>query len=285
LARGKRNNDGNPTEALHRRGFATPGRRRQGAAKARRGSHHVNETRSVRLRILLGPELLLALPHDLLVVIVRARDARGLGDLQLLVDDLLEGFLRDAAADVVAVDEERRRAVDAELAELGHVALDTRLALGAVLVGLELLDVEPDLLRHLDEAVVAHARGVLTARLRVRPEALVPEHVLVLDELALHRRRAGGEVRTHHDLRVHHHVLVNHANLTVVLLHELFEDRTDPLAVRSTKVPGLDHGHERGVRTLDLTGLEIGGDVDGERRIRRRLVLLAHLRLLLLLLD
>src|SRR6185295_11943462 len=81
--------------------------------------------RSARpLRILHGAELVDALGHDLFVVIVPTPNARLLGDRELLVDDLLERFLGDAAADELAVDEEPRRAVDVELRELRSIRVD-----------------------------------------------------------------------------------------------------------------------------------------------------------------
>ena len=74
---------------------------------------------------------------------------------------------------------------------------------------------------------------------RIRRVRLVPPRVAELDELALLGRRATRLMPEHHDLRVHDHVLVNDAKLAVVLLDQILEGRTDPLAVGSSKVPGF----------------------------------------------
>ena len=92
----------------------------------------------------------------------------------------------------------------------------------------------------------------------VRAERLLPERVLELDELALLGGGAARVVRRQHDLRVDHQVLEHHADLAVVLLDELLEGRTDPLAVGSSEIPGLDNCDERLRRAFDLTGLDVG---------------------------
>src|SRR5439155_14105710 len=78
---------------------ANPARDRQALSMAP-GVAAAGSRGSVRLGIDLGAELLLALPHHLLVVVARARHPRGLGDLQLLFDDLLERVLGHLAVDV-----------------------------------------------------------------------------------------------------------------------------------------------------------------------------------------
>jgi threonyl-tRNA synthetase len=51
---------------------------------------------------------------------------------------------------------------------------------------------------------------------------------------------------------VDHHVLEHHPDLAIGLLDELLEGRTDPLAVGSSKIPGLDDRDERaGVKFKD----------------------------------
>src|SRR5688572_24707167 len=137
----------------------------------------------LRLRVLLRAELLLALrDHDLLVVVALNAGLLGLRDL--LVEQLLELRLGQRAREHLAVDEERRRRTNAEHFELAHVLLDELLALLAVHVGGELRRIETDFLRDREDVVLLHRAGFLAARLRVRRERLLPEHLLERDVLA-----------------------------------------------------------------------------------------------------
>ena len=152
-----------------------------------------------------------------------------------------------------------------ELLQLRRVGREHLLAVVAVLVGLELAHVEPISFAIAVDVGVIHLAGLVR---------LLPPRVLELLELALLAGGAPSEVRVR-DLRVHDHVLEHDANLAVVLLHELFEGRTDPLAVGSSKVPGFDNcdgGSRRG--TFDEPALDARGDVDREDRVRIRLLAL-----------
>src|SRR5215217_5166367 len=143
----------------------------------------------------------------------------GAGFLQLLIDDALEGVQRLGAHERPAVDEERRGAAGAQAGALGGVRVDLRRELVLVQRGLELADVQVQLLR-----VLLQGRAV--------QRALVGEELVVhLPELALlvrgQRGGRGGLGVGMHGQRL---VLEGDLHLAAVLVLNLLERRDDAAA-------------------------------------------------------
>ncbi len=202
----------------------------------------------------------------------RPRGDQLVGALELVVDDLLELLVRLRALHVAPVDVEVRRPLHADLLTGGQVGVDLRLAGVRVERQLELVHVEPDLLRVLVEI------GPLQV-------LLVGEHLVVhLPELPLRLggdRRLGGQRR----VGVERQGVVAEVDphLAVVVLHDLVDGRHDAAAERALEVGELDDGHlgvqraphgavERNAEPVDAVARALCRRKPGRRRRRGVLV-------------
>ena len=191
---------------------------------------------------------------------------RRVGLLDLLVDHRLERLEGLRSRDEPAVDEERRRAVGADLVRSPRVALDRRGDLRRVLVLAPAGHVEADLLRPL-------------LVLCVRQLLLVLEHQLVhLPELALLVGRQGRLGRGQR-VGMERQGLVppDELHLALVRVEDSLERRLDARAEGALEIGELDDGH---LRLLGAGPRRVGAQVDVPRRRggSRRLLLRGRCR-------
>src|SRR5690606_26528656 len=102
----------------------------------------------------------------------------------------------------------------------------------------------------------------LSAEVAAGVEALLPDELVHRLELALPVGCASRVRRDGGYLRVNQEVLVDDLDVTLILLEQLVQGRTDPVAERSSKLEGLDDGDfgilgpaER--RAVDVDGVDV----------------------------
>ena len=173
----------------------------------------------------------------------------GLGLLDLLVDDRLEGIEGAGAGDLAAVDEEVGGAARAELGADLHVLVDLGLEAAAVEVGLELLDVQPE--------VLGVGLEVLTGQ-----GALVLEELVVhLPELALGAGGQGGLGGGHGVLVEGQRVVAEgDGHLVAIGVQDLLRGRQDAGAEGALELAELDDG-DQGLLAALHVGLLTDGDL------------------------